>query len=197
MSSPPTYPYRNPSPLTSSPQSNSTPDTGTLDWHRHIPSIPQSVACLSMSTYQLTLRDNKATPRPKSSRIQDHPNAIPTPLYHNTRHPQVFRPDDSTSGTWVGAIPGAMYGGVYVLSCIHLLHKLSNLQLSTGALIGPVLCRPTSRKRIPQDKTSSIRPPPPDVHGTSSEHLQWSRAQTQDFIIYQHRCATSWPAQSH
>ena len=37
--------------------------------------------------------------------------------------------DDSTSGTWV----------MYVPSCAHLLYKLSNLQLVTGALIGPVL----------------------------------------------------------
>ena len=47
--------------------------------------------------------------------------------------------DDSPSGTWVGAMPDAMCGGMYVLSCAHLLHKLSNLQLMASALIGPVL----------------------------------------------------------
>ena len=48
----------------------------------------------------------------------------------------------------------------------------------------------------PRQVQSHTTPTPPNVRGTSSEYLQWSRAQTQDFIIYPRRCATSSPAQS-
>ena len=36
-------------------------------------------------------------------------------------------------------MPDAICRGMYVLSCVHLSHKLSNLQPLTGALIGSVL----------------------------------------------------------
>lgn len=49
----------------------------------------------------------------------------------------------------------------------------------------------TSRKHIPQDKTSSIRGLLPDIHETSSEHLQWPMAHSQHSTIRPHCLPTS------
>ena len=83
-----------------------------------------------------------------------------------------------------------------VLSVGHLSHKLSNLQLLTSALIGSVICGPTSRKHIPQDKTSSVQPPlHPTAVGCLVSICNGLGLELKTCIFYPRRCATSSPAQ--